>query len=113
MPTADVLKNAIRNKLQVTGYYDNLPREFCPHAIGWKSPSVNSKSKADAYHVIVYQFGGETSKGPIPPPGEWKCFNVEGLSGVATRTGEWHSAENHTRPNTCMDQDRIELEVVF
>lgn len=111
MSTAESLKAAIAKKLQVTATYDGYYREFCPHAIGWKRPT--KKNPVDTHKVIVYQFGGETSEGPVPAGGAWKCFDVSGLSGVALREGEWHTGANHTQPNTCMDQDRIELEVSY
>lgn len=109
MSTADVLKAAISQKLQVTATYDGYAREFCPHAIGWKKPT--QKNPHDSHKVIVYQFGGYTSDGPIPAGGGWKCFEVDGLSNIATQQGGWQTGANHTQPNTCMDQDRIELEV--
>jgi len=108
MPAADVLKDAISKKLQVTATYDGFPREFCPHAIGWKSPT--EKKPSTTYHVIGYQFGGSSRSG-LPPGGQWRCFEVHGLSNVASRPGAWHTGDDHTRPNTCMDPNRIELEV--
>ena len=110
MATADVLKDAIRNKRQVTAMFDGFPREFCPHAIGWKGPT--EKKANTTYHVIGYQFGG-SSKSGLPPGGQWRCFPVDGLSDVASRAGEWHTGDNHTKPNTCIDQNRIELEVAY
>ena len=82
-------------------------REFCHHGIGWKRAK---NSDHDAYHVIVYQFGGSTSTGAIPVGGQWKCWDVNGLSNLAVRPGEWHTAIV-TRQGTCIDPDRIELEV--
>ncbi|MGC4084753.1 MAG: hypothetical protein QM736_22230 [Vicinamibacterales bacterium] len=112
MTNTELLKHAISNKLGVSGHYDGFYREFCPHAIGWKSPT--KKTTHDTHKVIVYQFGGDTSDGPIPAGGGWKCFEVDGLSGLAIhKIDEWQTAANHTRPNTCMDQDRIDLEVKF
>ncbi len=101
--SAAVLKDAIRNKLQVTAHYQGHPREFCPHAIGWKG---------DSYHVIGYQFGGSSSKG-LPPGGEWRCFVVAGLSNVTAKAGAWHTGTSHTRPMTCIDRERIEVEVAY
>src|SRR5579872_7175233 len=98
---ADLLIEAIRDKKQVTCYYDNLYREICPHVIGWKH---------SAYHVLSYQFGGQSSRG-LPPEGEWKCMNVNGISQLALRDGPWFTGTEHTRPQTCVDQ--IELVVTY
>ncbi len=108
MPTADVLKDAIRNKLQVTATYHGYPREFCPHAIGLKGPTP--KKLHDTYKVIGWQFGGASESG-LPPGGMWRCFEVNDLANVASRSGDWHTGDDHTKPNTCMDQDRVEVEV--
>src|SRR5688572_1936616 len=107
MSTVEVLKEAVARKLQVTAVYDGYAREFCPHGIGWKRAR---NSNTDEHNVFAYQFAGGTSKGPVSAGGEWKCFRVDGLSSVATRAGKWHTAAV-TRRATCIDEDRIELEV--
>ncbi len=98
---ADLLKLAITNKKQVTCYYDGLYREMCPHVIGWKGP---------AYHVLSFQFGGQSSRG-LPPGGEWKCMDVDGISQLALRDGPWYTGITHGKPQTCVDA--IELEVAY
>ena len=100
MPTnAQVLKTAISQKQQVKANYDGYYRELCPHAIGWKN---------GAYHVISFQFAGQSSR-PLPPGGQWKCMDVDRLEIVSVSDGPWHTNDDHTRPQTCIDN--IELEV--
>jgi hypothetical protein len=99
--TADFLRDAIRNRKQVTCYYDSLYREMCPHAIGWKG---------SAYRVISFQFGGESSKG-LPPGGQWKCMEVAGLTNVILRDGPWLTGASYTKPQTCIDA--IEREINY
>jgi hypothetical protein len=104
MPSnADLLVQAIKEKKQVTGYYDGLYREMCPHVIGRKGP---------AHHVLSYQFAGESSKG-LQPGGDWKCMDVDRLSQLALRDGPWHTDTHHTRPQTCVALNAIEAEVIF
>lgn len=100
---AQILRTAIRNRQQVTGYYDGFYREMCPHAIGWKGSK---------YHVLSYQFAGQSSKA-LPPDGQWECMDVEGLSGLSAMNGPWHTGTSHTRPATCFDPGRIEVEVSY
>lgn len=104
MTNEAILKDAIKNKLQVTGYCEGFYREFCPHAIGWKHPKDSNEAH---YNVSVYQFGGTSSKGPIH--GSWKCWRVDSLSRLASRPGPWHS-EPVTRGTTCIDKGRAEVQ---
>ena len=100
---AQILRTAIRNRQQVTGYYDGFYREMCPHAIGWKGMK---------YHVLSFQFAGQSSK-TLPPNGEWKCMDVDGLSGLSVSNGPWHTGPIHSRPSVCFDPGRIEVEVSY
>jgi len=74
---------------------------MCPHVIGWKGPT---------YHVLSFQFGGQSKRG-LPPQGDWKCMNVNGISQLALRSGLWQTGPKHGKPQTCVDT--IELEVVY
>ena len=105
MSTYAVVRQAIIEKKQVTAVYDGFYREFCPHVIGTK----NGKEQA-----LVFQFGGETSKGPIQDPensDNWRCFELRKLENAAPRPGKWHTFNNHTKGTTCVDQ--IDVEVDF
>jgi hypothetical protein len=102
--TYDVIREAIINKHQVTGWYRGHFREMCPHTLGWK----NGKR-----HALLYQFDGTSSSG-LHPDGSrlnWRCLDVDDLSTVEARDGDWHSAPNHSRPQSCIDE--VEVEVAF
>jgi len=100
MPSnADLLTEAINQKKQVTAYYDGLYREMCPHVMGWKN---------GAMHVLSYQFAGQSSSG-LPPEGQWKCMDVDGLSQLTVRDGLWHTGTTHGQPQTCVDQILAEV----
>lgn len=102
--TYQIIRNAIANKQQVIAIYDNYHREMCPHAIGHKN---------GVEQALFYQFAGDTSKGPIVEQSRnnWRCITISKLQNVFVRDGEWHTYENHSRPNTCIDV--IDLEVDF
>ncbi|UXY50124.1 hypothetical protein [Stenotrophomonas maltophilia] len=105
MSTYAIVRQAILDKHQITAVYDGYYREMCPHAIGEK----NGKEQA-----LFYQFGGETSKGPIKDPtsrNNWRCLELSKLSNVAAVPGTWYSADNHSVASTCIDD--IHAEVSF
>lgn len=93
------LRNAILQKFQVLASYHGHYREFCPHAIG---------TKRGRQHALGYQFAGHSSSG-LPPGGEWRCFDIAGLSTVGIRAGQWHTGESHTRPQSCVDEIDVEV----
>ena len=102
MPSiSDLLKAAISKKPQVKANYDGYYRELCPHAIGWKG---------GAHHVMSFQFAGQSSK-PLPLGGQWKCMDVDKLEIISVCDGPWHTNNDHTRPQTCIDN--IEIEVSY
>jgi hypothetical protein len=69
---------------------------MCPHVLGTK----NGKTQA-----LFYQFGGESNSRPIQPdgsPDNWRCIELAKLSNVSIIEGIWHTAPNHSRPQTCV-----------
>lgn len=99
-----LIREAIANKLVVTAWYHGHYREMCPHVIGTK----NGRE-----HALLYQFGGTSSSGIIVPgsPQNWRCVDVDQLSDVSIKPGKWHTAHNHSRPQSCVDV--IDLEVAY
>lgn len=102
MSNYELIRNAILKKQQVFAIYDNFPRELCPHAIGTK----NGRQQA-----LFYQFGGSGSKGPVVPgaPSNWRCLPVDGLRNINVHEGEWYTAENHSKVQTCIDHIDVEV----
>ncbi len=105
MPTNfELLRQAILEKKQIVANYDGLPRELCPHVLGWKD---------GVSHVLSFQFAGQSSKG-LPPEGQWKCMNVDRLSNLMLRDGPWRTGVRKTnRPQSCVDLNQIDVEVDF
>jgi hypothetical protein len=103
MSTYDVVKQAIINKQQVIATFDFHVREMCPHVIG---------KKKGRELALFYQFGGTSSSGVIQPdgsPANWRCITISGLSNVSVRDGEWHTASNHSKQQTCVDEIDVEV----
>lgn len=97
------VKTAIINKQPISATYDGYYRELCPHAIGTK----NGKNQG-----LFYQFGGDTSKGPIGDegPNNWKCMHIDKLQNIQVIGGEWHTASNHSNRSTCIDAIDVEVD---
>ena len=97
-----LIRQAILEKKQIRAMYDSLYREICPHVLGLKN---------GVRHVLSFQFAGESSKG-LPPGGEWKCMDIDGLQILSIEDGPWHTGTRKTgKPQTCVDQ--VDVAVAF
>lgn len=101
-----VIRQAILDKKIIVAIYDGLERIMCPDVIG-----TNKQGRQQA---LCYQFAGESRSRPIEPdgsPNNWGCIDLAKLSGVTVMDGDWHTAPNHSRPQTCVAY--IDVEVQF
>ncbi|MFW2078843.1 hypothetical protein ACG94X_14200 [Acinetobacter sp. ULE_I010] len=100
----ELVKKAILEKKQIFAIYQGYEREMCPHVIGRK----NRKEQA-----LFYQFGGESSTGTIVKgsTSNWRCIRVNELDNVRIVDGPWHTADNHSRKQTCVDVIDAEVEI--
>jgi hypothetical protein len=95
----ETIRGAMLNRQQITCTYQGLHREICVHTLG---------HKAGREKMLGLQFAGESSKG-LPPEGAWRCLFIDDISDVAVCDGEWHTQDNHSKPQTCVDD--IDLEI--
>jgi hypothetical protein len=106
LSTYEIIKDAIINKKIVTAVYRGKRRVMCPHTLG---------TKRGREQALFYQFEGESSTGlgPDGDPENWRCMFLDELADVRSEDtkGEWHTAPNHSRPQTCVDT--IDVEVAF
>jgi len=91
--TFDLICRAILERKQLVCRYDGYLREVCPHILG-HSKNVEK--------VQVYQFAGDTSDGPIPAGGDYKCFDVAKIEAPVLRDGPWHGDEKHKYLQQCV-----------
>lgn len=96
--TYEVFREAILTKRQITCVYRGLPRQVCPHTLGYTGGHEQA---------LTFQFAGESSSG-LPPGGEWRCMIIEEVSGAAIKDGPWYTANTHGRPQTCVKQVDVE-----
>ena len=105
MSTYAIVRQAIIDRHQIVGIYGGFYRELCPHLIGTK----NGKEQA-----LFFQFAGETSDGGIADPSSsqnWKCMQLSKFTKVEARPGPWYTADNHTKPSTCVDSIDIQVNI--
>jgi hypothetical protein len=103
MPSAAyrLIRTAILNEKQITCVYRGLPREICPHIIGW----TDGQEK-----LLGWQFGGETSS-ILPPGGQWRCLNIAEIRDVQAREGRWYSGGTHRVPQKCVHDIDLDINV--
>jgi hypothetical protein len=100
----ELIKDAIVGKKIVTATYRGRVRVMCPHTLG---------TKHGRQQALFYQFAGESSSGlgADGDPENWRCMFLVELSNLSSTEGEWHTAPNHSRPQTCVDV--IDVEAAF
>lgn len=83
---------AIENRVPLDCTYHGRQREICPVILG------RSHDEAVA---LVYQTGGETSRGPLRRP-EWKCFRLTKFSGGQPSARPWQAGASHGQSQSCV-----------
>lgn len=103
--TYDIVKQAILDKDSIAARYDGHDREMSPHVIGLKR---------GRQQALCYQYAGTSSSGPLGPPSSpanWRCVVIGKLEKVTVIKGVFHTAPDHSRPQTCVDA--IDAEITF
>ena len=93
---------AVRARKQITCIYGGCYREVCPHILGYK--------KLGQEAVFAFQFGGDSTS-RLPPQGDWRCFDLAGVTDVRLRDGRWHSGTRHTKTQTCIQFVDVDVNV--
>jgi hypothetical protein len=102
-PVYAIIAEAIENRRIIEADYNGHRRSMCPHVLG-----ISRKGR---YQCLLYQFAGGSSTGLSPPgsPDNWRCIPISELTCVEARDGEWHTASNHSRPQTCVRDVHVEV----
>jgi hypothetical protein len=96
MTAYQIIRDAILYKKIVRATYNGQQRLMCPHVLG--------RNKNGEYHALFYQFSGGSRK-PLGPPGSsynWRCCAVDQLTQVSSEAGQWRTASDHSRAQTCV-----------
>jgi hypothetical protein len=95
-----MLTEAISTRKQVVAHYDGEERYFSPHALG---------TKQGKRHALVFQYAGGSRSG-LPEGGEWRCLDIDELTGVRLQPGEWHTSTNVFNAQSCLDDIEMVVE---
>src|SRR3974390_3380319 len=92
------------NRKPIEAIYDKRLRLFCPHRLG--------RNRAGELRVLCYQYGGESESGLEAPgsPANWRCTVLEKFSRGRLRGDAWRTAQNHSRPASCVIDADIDAE---
>lgn len=103
--TYNLVRQAIVEKRCIRATYDGFVRLMAPHTLGY--------AKTGAEQALCYQYGGESKSGLMPDghPKNWRCIPLAGLTNVSLVDGPWHTAPNHSRPQTCVAD--VDVEVAY
>lgn len=91
--TYELFLGAMRDKRQIVCVYQGHRRELCPILLGRTGLEEFS---------LTYQFGGETSDGPVKAGGDSKCLKLRDVRDATLRDGSWHAGDGHSTRATCM-----------
>ena len=99
-----LVRTAVVNKRPIRAIYHGRDRWFCPHRLG--------RNHEGQIRVLCYQYGGESSSGlqAAGSPENWRCIALEKLSSVELLEGAWHTAPNHSRPQTCVAEVDVDAD---
>jgi hypothetical protein len=99
-----VVRTAVVSKDPIRATYHDRDRRFCP-------PRVD-RNKEGQVRVLCYQYAGESSSGlqADGSPENWRCIALKKLSRVQLLEGSWHTAPNHSRPQTCIVDVDVDAE---
>jgi hypothetical protein len=91
-----LLRTAVVSKRPIRATYNARDRWFCPHRLG--------RNHEGQLRVLCYQYGGQSGSGlqAAGSSANWRCIAVEKLSRVELLEDAWHTAPNHSRPQTCV-----------
>jgi general stress protein 26 len=97
-----IIWKAIRARKEIVCSYKNRPREVFPHILGYKASGEEA--------VFMFQVGGESSQ-PLPPGGDWRCFDLDGIADIQVREGSWRGGSRHRQAQTCIQFVDVDVNV--
>jgi hypothetical protein len=99
-----LVRTAVVSKRPIRAIYHGRERWFCPHRLG--------RNHESQIRVLCYQYGGQSGSG-LQAAGStenWRCIALEKLRRVELLEGAWHTAANHSRPQTCIAKVDVDAE---
>ena len=99
-----LVRTAVVGKRPIRAMYCGYERRLCPHRLG--------RNHEGQMQVLCYQYAGDSSSG-LQAAGSmenWRCLIIEKLSKVELLDEGWHTAPNHSRPQTCVAEVDVDTE---
>jgi hypothetical protein len=98
------VRAAMLHRRPIAALYRGRRRLLCPHFLGW--------NRHRRLQVLCYQYGGDSESGlqPVGATDNWRCLAVENLRQVELLDDPWQTAENHSRPQTCIEKVELDVE---
>ena len=99
-----LVRAAVVGKHPIRATCHGCDRWFCLHRLG--------RNHQGQVRVLCYQYAGESERGlqADGSPANWRCIALEKLSKVELQGGAWHTAPNHSRPQTCVAEVDVDAE---
>jgi hypothetical protein len=99
-----LIRMGIIARRPISAVYDGHHRLLCPHRLG--------RNSAGQARVLSCQYGGDSSSGlePSGSPANWRCMKLEKFSRIQLLDALWHTAPNHSRPQTCVTDVDVDAE---
>jgi hypothetical protein len=99
-----LVRTAVVSKRPIRASYHARDRWFCPHRL--------DRNHDGQIRVLCYQYAGESDSGlqATGSPANWRCIALEKLSKVEVLEDAWHTAPNHSRPQTCVSEVDVDAE---
>src|SRR5690349_16728994 len=91
----EIIRQAIRDRACLTADYEDYPRFFSPHELGYDSRG--------APVVVAYQYEGGR-RGGLPAGGDWATFYIAGLTNLERNTDSWHRGRLTHKPQDVLNR---------
>ena len=99
-----LVRAAVVGRRPIRATYHGRDRWFCPHRLG--------RNHEGQIRGLCYHYGEDSGSG-LQIDGSltsWRCIAMEKLSRVELLEGAWHTAPNHSRPQTCVAEVDVDAE---
>lgn len=95
---------AVFLKKPISAMYNEHRRSLCPYIIG--------KAKGGSLQALCYQYAGGSASGlkKWRSADNWRCVAIAKLREVRLLDERWIGAENHSRPQSCIEEVLFDAE---
>jgi hypothetical protein len=95
--TYRTVRGAVARRASLVATYDGYERQLSPHVVGFAA--------GGAERALCYQYGGDTSSGPVtarPEADRWRCFDLARLEVHRVVEDEFRTGPREQPTQTCV-----------